>query len=65
MYTRLMTVNETSVPDAEQSEAVPLELVTDDEEVWTAVPADATGDERICTWLSVEYEDLCDLEEWR
>ena len=61
-----MTVNETPIPDDGRSADAPLELLTDDEnEVWTAVPADATGDDRVSKWLSVDAETLCDLEEWR
>ncbi|ELZ23824.1 hypothetical protein HTZ84_12040 [Haloterrigena sp. SYSU A558-1] len=60
-----MTVNETPIPDDEQAAAMPLELLTDDEDVWTAVPADATGDERVTKWLSVDVDTLCDLEEWQ
>jgi len=48
-----------------QSGAPPLELLSDDEYVWTAVPADASGDERVSKWLEVEDEVLCDLEKWR
>ncbi|ELY43856.1 DUF7511 domain-containing protein [Natronorubrum sulfidifaciens] len=61
-----MTVNETPVSDDSWSVDAPLELLTDDEnEVWTAVPADATGDERVSRWLSVDADTLCDLEAWR
>ena len=42
-----------------------LELLTDDEEVWTAVPVRATGDEQLTQWLSVDIDVLCDLESWR
>ncbi|WP_076608107.1 DUF7511 domain-containing protein [Natronorubrum thiooxidans] len=61
-----MTVNEAPIPDDSRSVDAPLELLTDDEnEVWTAVPADATGDDRVRKWLSVDADTLCDLEEWR
>ncbi|EMA39147.1 DUF7511 domain-containing protein [Halobiforma nitratireducens] len=60
-----MTVNEAPIPDDGQSEDEPLELLTDDEEIWTAVPVHATGDDRITKWISVEDDVLCDLEEWR
>ncbi|ELY42224.1 DUF7511 domain-containing protein [Natronorubrum tibetense] len=60
-----MTVNEPPLPDDGQSSDAPLELLTDDEDVWTAVPADATGDDRVCKWLSIDADALCDLEEWR
>ena len=60
-----MTVNEASLPDDAETAAVPLELLTDDEDVWTAVPADATGDERVTKWLSIDVDSLRDLEEWR
>jgi hypothetical protein len=60
-----MTVNEAPKPDESRFGPTPLELLTDNEEVWTAVPADASGDERVCKWLSVEADVLCDLEEWR
>ncbi|WP_176393174.1 DUF7511 domain-containing protein [Natronolimnobius baerhuensis] len=58
-----MTVHDTPVPDESGDE--PLELLTDDAECWTAVPTDATGEDRVTRWLSVEGELLCDLEEWR
>ncbi|WP_339104418.1 hypothetical protein [Haloterrigena salinisoli] len=60
-----MTVNETPISDDAQAAATPLELLTDEEDVWTAVPADATGDERVTKWLSVDVDTLCDLEEWQ
>ncbi|MDS0474029.1 hypothetical protein [Natrinema sp. 1APR25-10V2] len=60
-----MTVNEAPIPDEAQSGTTPLELLTDDEQFWTAVPADASGDERMTKWLEVEGETLCDLEQWR
>ncbi|PGF14935.1 hypothetical protein CP556_01540 [Natrinema sp. CBA1119] len=60
-----MTKSEAPVPDEVQSGAPPLELLSDDEYVWTAVPADASGDERVSKWLEVEDEVLCDLEKWR
>ncbi|SDQ44821.1 DUF7511 domain-containing protein [Natronobacterium texcoconense] len=60
-----MTVNELPQPDDGQTADAPLELLTDDEEVWTAVPVDATGDDRVTKWISVDCELLCDLEEWR
>ncbi|MDQ2052788.1 hypothetical protein RBH26_20310 [Natronolimnohabitans sp. A-GB9] len=60
-----MTVNEAPLPDDGQTAGAPLELLTDDEDVWTAVPADATGDDRVTRWLSIDVDSLCDLEEWR
>ncbi|WP_254862281.1 DUF7511 domain-containing protein [Halovivax gelatinilyticus] len=42
-----------------------LELLTDDERVWTAVPVDAEGEQRLTQWLSVEADLLCELDEWR
>ncbi|WP_459809162.1 DUF7511 domain-containing protein [Halopiger thermotolerans] len=59
-----MTVNESPVADDGYDRAAPLELLTD-EGLWTAVPVDASGDERVSEWISVEAETLCDLEEWR
>ena len=59
----VMTDSDGSVRD--DASGAPLELLTDDEDVWTAVPVDASGDERIRKWLSVEADALCDLEEWR
>ncbi|NGM71463.1 hypothetical protein G6M89_21175 [Natronolimnobius sp. AArcel1] len=58
-----MTVHDTPVPDGSTDE--PLELLTDDADVWTAVPTNASGEERVTMWLSVESDTLCDLEEWR
>ncbi len=60
-----MTETEAPMPDANQSGTLPLELLADEEDVWTAVPANATGDERVSKWLAVEGDLLCDLEEWR
>lgn len=61
-----MTVNESSLPDDGQIDDAPLELLSDDDEdVWTAVPADATGDERVTKWLSIDADTLRDLEDWR
>ncbi|WP_436347675.1 DUF7511 domain-containing protein [Natronorubrum sp. FCH18a] len=60
-----MTVNEAPVSDDGQSSEAPLELLTDDEDVWTAVPADATGDERVSKWLSIDADALRNLEDWR
>ncbi|MEY7850814.1 hypothetical protein AB7C87_16615 [Natrarchaeobius sp. A-rgal3] len=60
-----MTVNDAPVPADGQSGGAQLELLTDDEEVWTVVPVDASGDERVSKWLSIDGDALCDLEEWR
>ena len=61
-----MTETEPPIPDEAQAGTTPLELLTEEEEgVWTAVPADATGDERVREWLEVADDSLCDLEEWR
>ena len=60
-----MTVNEAPIPDDARSRDESLELLTDDEDVWTAVPADATGDDRVSKWLSIDGNSLRDLEEWR
>ncbi|WP_265111202.1 DUF7511 domain-containing protein [Halosolutus halophilus] len=61
-----MTVNEAPIPEDGQRRTAPLELLSDgDETVWTAVPVDASGDERVTKWLSIETDGLCDLEEWR
>ncbi|WP_222919484.1 hypothetical protein [Natrinema sp. SYSU A 869] len=60
-----MTEAEAPIPDEAQSGATPLELLSDDEGGWTAVPADASGDERVSKWLEIESDTLCDLEEWR
>ena len=60
-----MTVNEAPIPDDARSRDESLEVLTDDEDVWTAVPADATGDDRVSKWLSIDGNSLRDLEEWR
>ncbi|MGQ3412321.1 DUF7511 domain-containing protein [Natrinema sp. LN54] len=60
-----MTETESPVPDEAQTGATPLELLSDDDGAWTAVPADASGDERVSKWLEIEDDVLCDLEEWR
>lgn len=58
-----MSVNDMAVePDAPGGE---LELLTDDEGVWTVVPTDAEGEERLTRWISVEADQLRDLDEWR
>ena len=57
-----MTESDGSVRDG--ACGAPLELLTDDEDVWTAVPVDASGDDRVSKWISVEDDVLCDLEEW-
>jgi len=60
-----MTKAEAPMPGEAQSGTTPLELLADEEDVWTAVPADASGDERVSEWIAVEGDLLCDLEEWR
>ncbi|QLG51094.1 DUF7511 domain-containing protein [Natrinema halophilum] len=60
-----MTATEAPVPDEVQSGVTPLELLTDDERVWTAVPADANGEEGVGEWLEIDADALCGLEEWR
>ncbi|OAQ51178.1 hypothetical protein HTG_17705 [Natrinema mahii] len=60
-----MSETEAPVPDEVESGATPLELLSDDEGSWTAVPADASGDDRVSKWLEIEADVLCDLEEWR
>ncbi|WP_254523472.1 DUF7511 domain-containing protein [Natrinema caseinilyticum] len=59
-------MTEPDVPTREEvvSDATPLELFTDDERVWTAVPADASGEDRVSKWIEVEADALCDLGEW-
>ena len=53
------------VTDESTGRVTDLELLTDDEHVWTAVPRTATGDERVTRWISVDVDVLCDLEVWR
>ncbi|RQG97222.1 DUF7511 domain-containing protein [Natrarchaeobius chitinivorans] len=60
-----MTVHDLPVPEDGQFEDAQLELLTDDDEVWTVVPVDASGDERVSKWLSIDGDALCDLTEWR
>ena len=62
-----MSVNDSPVgqPDDEHAVAETLELLTDDEQLWTAVPIDADGDDRLTHWITVEEPVLCDLDEWR
>lgn len=61
-----MTVNDVPVgQDGEETAPEEsLEWLTDDE-WWTLVPVDATGDDRMIRWISVERDGLCDLEAWR
>jgi hypothetical protein len=60
-----MTVHEHPKSSTGRSGIAPLELFTDDDRVWTAIPVDATDEQRASRWLSIADEDLCDLEEWR
>lgn len=62
-----MTIHDGRVTDGDrvQADGETLELLTDGADVWTVVPIDATGDERVRRWLSVDAETLCDLEAWR
>ena len=60
-----MTEAEAPIPGEVQSGTTPLELLAGEDDVWTAVPMDASGDERVSEWLAVESDTLCDLEEWR
>ena len=62
-----MSVNDPPVGQPAETPAVAgaLELLTDDEQIWTAVPTDADGDERLTRWMSVEHDVLRDLDEWR
>lgn len=63
-----MTAAETPVGHADDEQRRPdiqLELLTDDEEIWTVVPVETTGDEQLTRWLSVHADVLCDLAAWR
>ncbi|MFC6717076.1 hypothetical protein ACFQGT_06735 [Natrialbaceae archaeon GCM10025810] len=61
-----MTVHEAPVPDDQLIRDDPLELLGEaEDDVLTAVPADATGDERITQWLTIDRDVLCDLLEWQ
>ncbi|MWV38346.1 hypothetical protein [Natrialba sp. INN-245] len=60
-----MRVNDAPVQSDGKSGDEQLELLTDDEGVWTAVPVDASGEERVSKWLSIDGDSICDLEEWR
>ena len=60
-----MSVHDASVGQSAVAQRDELELLTDDERVWTAVPTDAEGEQRLTQWLSVEAELLCELDEWR
>jgi hypothetical protein len=60
-----MTVRESPAADAGQSSRTKLGLRTDDRRLWTAVPVDATDDQRMCQWITVDDATLCALEEWR
>nr|WP_231587889.1 hypothetical protein [Halostagnicola sp. A56] len=60
-----MMTNETSIPDADEPAGDILELVTDDDETWTAIPGRVTDDETQGQWITVTPNLLCDLEEWR
>ncbi|SFS74974.1 hypothetical protein [Halostagnicola kamekurae] len=57
--------NEPSIPNADEPAGDVLELVTDDDETWTAIPGRVTGDETQGQWITVAPNLLCDLEEWR
>ncbi|WP_430540832.1 DUF7511 domain-containing protein [Natrialbaceae archaeon AArc-T1-2] len=60
-------MNDTPVgrADDEPTSAEPLELLADDDEWYTLVPVEATGEERLTQWFSVDNDVLCDLEKWR
>ncbi|WP_247731631.1 DUF7511 domain-containing protein [Halovivax limisalsi] len=60
-----MSVQDPPVGGSADAGSEELELLTDDERVWTAVPTDAEGEQRLTQWLSVETELLCSLEDWR
>ena len=64
-YRCAMTIHDARAPDAGQADGESLELLTDDAEIWTVVPVAATGDQRVCQWISIDGDVLCDLEEWR
>lgn len=60
-----MSVHDPPVDGGSDALSGDLELLTDDERVWTAVPTDAKGEQRLTQWLSVESTLLCSLENWR
>ena len=62
-----MSVHDSRVgqPDDEDDADEPLELLTDEEDLWTIVPANADGDKRLTQWISGECEVFLDLEEVR
>ncbi|WP_276253798.1 DUF7511 domain-containing protein [Halomontanus rarus] len=51
--------------DEQRRPDIQLELLTDDEVIWTVVPVETTGDEQLTRWLSVPADILCDLAAWR
>ena len=65
MHERAMSVEKYPVGHEDWVASEPLELLTDETEVWTVVPANATGDARMTQWISIEAAFVCDLEEWR
>ena len=61
-----MTVNDVPVGQdgVESPPDESLEWLTDDG-WWTLVPVDVSGDDRLTRWISIERDDLRDLEQWR
>ena len=61
-----MTATEFPVESPEdRPSADVLELLSDGENTWTAVPADVSGDDCLTHWITVDRDVLCDLEEMR
>ncbi|MDJ1430552.1 hypothetical protein QNM96_00550 [Halostagnicola sp. A-GB9-2] len=60
-----MMTNEPSIPDADELASDVLELLTDEDETWTAVPGRSNDDENEGQWISVAPDSLCDLENWQ
>ncbi len=60
-----MMTNEPSIPNADEHASDVLELLTEEDETWTAVPGRSHDDESEGQWISVPADSLCDLEDWR
>lgn len=60
-----MMTNESSIPDADEPAGDVLELLSSDDETWTAVPGHSRDNENQGQWITVAPDLLCELEKWR
>lgn len=60
-----MSVKDSAVDRSMDTASDELELLTDEDGLWTIVPTDAEGEERLTQWLSVEEDHLYELDDWQ